>query len=103
MLIPFAVFVTTLLLILGGYWALVLRPETQAEDAVRKRLATPARGETTDAPSLLKRVKPLSAIPVLDRVLRSSTSAVGPLQQLIAQYPGSSAAQLAQRDLQRLP
>ena len=29
--------------------------------------------------------------------------AKGILQQLIAQYPGSSAAQLAQRDLQRLP
>jgi len=39
----------------------------------------------------------------VERRLGNSNKARGILQQLIAQYPGSSAAQLAQRDLQRLP
>ncbi|WP_373387565.1 tol-pal system protein YbgF [Pseudomonas alcaligenes] len=39
----------------------------------------------------------------VERRLGNNDRAKGILQQLIAQYPGSSAAQLAQRDLQRLP
>lgn len=39
----------------------------------------------------------------VEQRLGNTDRAKGILQQLIAQYPGSSAAQLAQRDLQRLP
>jgi TolA-binding protein len=39
----------------------------------------------------------------VEQRLGNSDKAKGILQQVIAQYPGSSAAQLAQRDLQRLP
>lgn len=39
----------------------------------------------------------------VEQRLGHSDKAKGILQQVIAQYPGSSAAQLAQRDLQRLP
>lgn len=39
----------------------------------------------------------------VEQRMGNSDRAKGILQQLIAQYPGSSAAQLAQRDLQRLP
>jgi TolA-binding protein len=35
--------------------------------------------------------------------LGNADKAKGILQQVIATYPGSSAAQLAQRDLQRIP
>ena len=38
----------------------------------------------------------------VERRLGNNDKARGILQQVIAQYPGSSAAQLAQRDLQRL-
>lgn len=38
----------------------------------------------------------------VERRLGHNDKARGILQQVIAQYPGSSAAQLAQRDLQRL-
>lgn len=39
----------------------------------------------------------------VEQRLGNNDKAKGILQQVIAQYPGSSAAQLAQRDLQRLP
>ena len=39
----------------------------------------------------------------VEQRLGNTDRAKGILQQIIAQYPGSSAAQLAQRDLQRLP
>ena len=39
----------------------------------------------------------------VEQRMGNTDRAKGILQQLIAQYPGSSAAQLAQRDLQRLP
>lgn len=39
----------------------------------------------------------------VEQRLGNSDKAKGILRQVIAQYPGSSAAQLAQRDLQRLP
>ena len=39
----------------------------------------------------------------VEQRLGNTDKAKGILQQVIAQYPGSSAAQLAQRDLQRLP
>src|SRR5262245_22409968 len=84
MLIPLAVFGATLLLILGGYWVLILRPEPQAELAVRRRLAT-AKTETAATPSLVKRSRPLSTIPALDKVLRGTSGTVGPLQQLVTQ------------------
>ncbi|MCY1290977.1 Cell division coordinator CpoB [compost metagenome] len=38
----------------------------------------------------------------VEQRLGNADKAKGILQQVIAQYPGSSAAQLAQRDLQRL-
>ncbi|MBU1860008.1 MAG: tetratricopeptide repeat protein, partial [Gammaproteobacteria bacterium] len=39
----------------------------------------------------------------VEQRLGNSDKAKGILQQVVAHYPGSSAAQLAQRDLQRLP
>jgi TolA-binding protein len=39
----------------------------------------------------------------VEQRLGNTDKAKGILRQVIAQYPGSSAAQLAQRDLQRLP
>ena len=39
----------------------------------------------------------------VEQRLGNTDKAKGILQQVVAQYPGSSAAQLAQRDLQRLP
>jgi len=39
----------------------------------------------------------------VEKRLGNNDKARGILQQVIAQFPGSSAAQLAQRDLQRLP
>jgi tight adherence protein B len=87
MLIPVAVFFATLVLILGGYWAFIVRPETQAEMAVKKRLTSAASGASLAAavPSLIKRVRPLSTIPLFDKALRGSAGAVGPLQQMITQ------------------
>jgi TolA-binding protein len=39
----------------------------------------------------------------VEQRLGNTAKAKGILQQVVQQYPGSSAAQLAQRDLQRLP
>jgi tight adherence protein B len=77
-------FVVVLGVMLSVYWLLILRPEAAEYSALARRL----RGETTasgrPAPSLVKAVSRLSAIPLLDRLLRATAHVITPLQRTIA-------------------
>jgi len=79
-----ASFVLTLGLILGSYWALVVRPERQAHDAVFKRLKLPGSSNRVRA-QLLKRAQQLSTVPTYDTLLRRGRVALRPLELLIEQ------------------
>ncbi|MFN8059253.1 MAG: type II secretion system F family protein [Vicinamibacterales bacterium] len=77
MLLPWVTFVGVLVLVLGGYWLLVVRPEGETEVAVRRRLD---RSTMVDAMALVKpdvvlAEEHLSSVPLVDRVLQRRAGA----------------------------
>jgi tight adherence protein B len=77
-------FVVTFAAMLAVYWAVLLRPEATEQDVLRKRLAgTPAPATTATHSRLVREGERLSAIPVIDRLLRASTKVVTPMQRQI--------------------
>jgi tight adherence protein B len=84
MAVAIAAFVATLALILGVYWAFVVRPEQAAHRALWRRLKTtapPSRVRT----ELLKRAQQLSAVPAFDAALSRGRTGVRPVETLIEQ------------------
>ena len=77
-------FVLTLGLILGSYWAFIVRPERQTHDAVFKRLKLPGSGNRVRA-QLLKRAQQLSSVPAYDALLSRGRVGLRPLELLIEQ------------------
>jgi tight adherence protein B len=84
MAIVAASFALTLALILGVYWAFVVRQEQQAHEAVWKRLKTTAPSSRVRS-QLLKRAKQLSAVPSFNAALDRGRSVVQPIETLIEQ------------------
>jgi tight adherence protein B len=77
-------FVVTFAAMLAVYWAVLLRPEATEQDVLRKRLAgTPAPVKKATHARLIREGERLSAIPVIDRVLRASQNVVLPMQRQI--------------------
>ena len=77
-------FVVVLSGILGVYWLLIVRPETQAQQAFWRRLRV--KGPSREVRSrLLKQAQQLSALPSLDATLRRAESMLRPLELLIEQ------------------
>ena len=79
-----ASFVLTLGLILGSYWAFIVRPERQAHDVVWKRLKLPGSSNRVRA-QLLKRAQQLSAVPAYDTLLTRGRVVLRPVELLIEQ------------------
>jgi len=77
-------FLVTFAAMLAVYWAVLLRHEATEQDVLRKRLAgapTPAKSATQSR--LVREGERLSAIPVIDRLLRASQKVVSPMQRQI--------------------
>jgi tight adherence protein B len=79
-----ASFVVTLALILGIYWAFVVRPEQQTQHALRRRLSVSGRPGKVRA-ELLKRARQLSAVPAFDQLLSRGRARLRPTELLIEQ------------------
>jgi len=80
--VPAVIFLLVLAIIVGAYWAFVLRPEQLAEQKVRARL----KGHATDVlrTSLLKARERLSGIGSLDTTLAKRGDALVPLANLVS-------------------
>jgi tight adherence protein B len=83
LLIILATFALCVAIVVGIYWAFVVRSENQATRAIRNRLSAkpidrPAHGE------LMKKDASLSAVKLLDAALAHSGSLVDPLRRSIA-------------------
>src|SRR5262245_60561177 len=76
------VFIAVLIIIVGTYWAFILRPEEQDGRAVRARLRTRDGGMI--AASLVKARERLSVVEFLDRFLGRWDGAVSGVTALIA-------------------
>lgn len=83
MLIVALTFVLCATIILGSYWAFIVRPEDSAARKLRRRLAPAPEGrpEQTD---LTKKEAPLSALKVLDTVLARSGHLLDPVKHAVA-------------------
>ena len=79
-------FVAIVLLVLGPYFLLVVRPEAASQEMLRQRIKTgggvPTRGRTTGA-GLLKDVERLSVIGPLNRFLTGSGAFAANLRDLV--------------------
>lgn len=84
MLLPAVVFIVIALLVLGMYWAAILRPEQRERKALRKRLRVDRLKLHVPA-SLSKETARLSNVDVLDRLLTRRKSLIDPLRRLIEQ------------------
>jgi tight adherence protein B len=78
-------FVAILGLVVGAYWLFVLRPETQAERELRRRLNPQAAKPRSQRVSLLNRVAPLSTVPKLQKILTNSNAVSRGLERLVQQ------------------
>jgi tight adherence protein B len=82
-MVPAAItFALCLGIVLGAYWAFVVRPEDQTFRRLRKRL----RPETIEAPGregLTKRPPPLSALKSFDALLARSGRLMDPLRRIL--------------------
>ena len=76
-------FILVLAIVLGAYWAFVLRPEQMSERAVRSRLK--GRGTQNLRVTLVKARERMSGIGSLDATLSRTGDALEPLSELLAQ------------------
>jgi len=82
-LIAVACFVGILGLFFGIYWLLVLRAEGDAEAVLARRLKPTAKVRVAERISLLKRIAPLSSVPVIERALSRSAGLVRPVEKML--------------------
>lgn len=86
MLIPILTFVLVLGIVLGTFWAFILRPEQASGSALRRRLSTGVVPRAKLAASTLQaEAQRLSGMPAFDRLLASRARLVLPLQRLVEQ------------------
>lgn len=75
-------FIIVLAIILGGYWAFVVRPEDRERRHIRRRLKV-TRTAGVGRPDLLKEERPLSRVGMVERVLKNAEGISGPLERQI--------------------
>ena len=83
-LVALGTFVLAVAVIVGAYWALVLRGEREEKTSVRKRIGTAAVPRPARL-GMQRDEEQLSTIEPLDQALRKVGFLVKPLQQAIAQ------------------
>ena len=84
---PFIVgtFVGVLGIVLGLYWALVLRSEQASDKQLKKRLRGRPGGVMTRRPVLVKEEQAFSRVPMINRSLERAKSIALPVEHLIEQ------------------
>jgi len=70
-------------IVLGGYWMFVVRPEQAASRALRRRLTPPPVAERPTHADLSKKEAPLSALKMFDDVLVRSGHLLDPLKRSV--------------------
>src|SRR5215510_9992957 len=76
-------FALCLAIVLGAYWAFIVRPEESTIRKLRKRLKNEAVTETVGRDGLTKRPPPLSALKGLDALLGRSGKLLDPMRRTI--------------------
>jgi tight adherence protein B len=79
-----SVFVMVLAIVIGSYYALIVRPEDKQQRKLRKRLNTTARAEIVRT-ALVKKIVRLSSVDFVEGLLSRASRLVSPIQQLIDQ------------------
>lgn len=84
MLLPVIVFAVCLLVILGLYWALIVRPEQARASAVTSRLSRPDSPRSASLGVATAETR-LSSVPALEALLKQHTGFTAAMQQLIVE------------------
>lgn len=85
MIVVLVTFGLTLSLVLGAYWAFVLRLETSEDVALRKRLQPTPAGRTTPKAGILRATRQLSNVATFNSALGQASRLTAPLNRDIAQ------------------
>jgi tight adherence protein B len=80
-----ATFVGVLVIVLGLYWALIVRSEAHAQRDVRKRLKARVSVLAPRVGGVMRQDRPLSSVKQLEHLLGRATRILGPTQRLIEQ------------------
>jgi tight adherence protein B len=80
-----ATFALVLLIIVGFYWVLVVRPETESQSRLHKRLKASVSHARAKQLGVLKEVERLSAVGPVNAALERLRGLSDPLQRLIEQ------------------
>src|ERR1051325_11388201 len=78
------IFVAVLAIIVGSYYALVVRPEDEQQRKLRRRLKTTGPGEIART-ALVKEISRLSSVGFVQALLSRASRLVLPIQHLIDQ------------------
>ncbi len=80
-----AVFVVTFVVVLGVYWLLLERPESNERDKLRRRLSrvNVAAAVSVAGVTLVRAEEKLSNVPFLDRILKTFASRVEPVRRTL--------------------
>jgi len=78
-------FVLVVGIVVGAYWAFVVRPEQAAESALRKRMGTAFSSGKNLYVGVQQEVARLSSVPVFNRLLASRSAISAPIDHLVAQ------------------
>lgn len=81
--IALATFFGVVAIIVGVYWALVVRRENRDEARLKKRLKATTAGATRRRLGLIREIKRRSRVKALDRLLTRASGIVSPLERLI--------------------
>ena len=84
MLIAAGTFTLVVALIYGIYWAILIRPDDQAQADLRKRLKGD-RKKIVDSIALVKNVEQYSHLPFLNKMLADAMGTFGPLQRTLTE------------------
>ena len=83
MLIVAACFLSIFGLFFGVYWLFIVRPETETERTLARRLSPNGAVKKVAEVSLLKRIAPRSTVPLLEQALTRFADVVRPLEDLL--------------------
>ncbi len=84
MALPLLVFACVVLVVMGAYWLLLLRPDQAREAGLKRRLVRVSTARVVQ-PGVIKAGSRLSALPLLDAVLARRAEVIAPLQRLVEQ------------------
>jgi len=76
-------FLCVLGLVLGSYWLFVLRAESDAEQALARRLKPTVKARLAERVTLMRKIAPRTTVPAVEQIFERSAGLIRPLEKLL--------------------